>query len=141
MNLDQAIIHKLAWKSPVIDAYVSALLRAAISLRDRGVSFFNNDDVAECDQPNDGTTVGAAFKLLALENIIEPWRLNVPEADIWGGMRRSSRKCNNGHRNQLYALTNRGVAEAWLRRHGVEPPPRQLDLFSKPTPPAILQGA
>lgn len=76
MNVEQAIIHKQAWKSPVLDAYVTALLRAALRLLDRGVYYFNNDDVAEADQPNDGTTVGAAFKLLALEKIIEPWRGN-----------------------------------------------------------------
>jgi hypothetical protein len=141
MNVEQAIIHKQAWKSPVLDAYVSALLRAALRLLDRGVYYFNNDDVVEADQPNDGTTVGAAFKLLAMEKIIEPWRGNDQERDIYGGYRRSSRKCNNGHRNQLYTLTNRGIAEEWMRRHGQDVERRQLDLFSITQPSAITQGA
>lgn len=141
MNVEQAIIHKQAWKSPVIDAYVSALLRAALSLLDRGVVHFNNDDVAEVDQPNDGTTVGAAFKLLALEKIVEPWRGNIAEREIFGGMRRSSRKCNNGHRNQLYTLTNRGIAHEWLRRHGQDVGEQQLDLFAVSPQSAITRGA
>jgi hypothetical protein len=142
MNVEAAIIHKQAWKSDVLDRYVTSLLRAALRLTDEGITHFNNDDVHELDQPNDKTTVGAAFKLMAMENIIEPWRGNIPEREIWGGMRRSSRKCNNGHRNQLYTLTNRGIAETWLRRHGVAIRPNQLDLFSINTnQPAILQGA
>ncbi len=139
--VEAAIIHKQAWKSEVLDRYVSALLREALHLAGDGITHFNNDDVRDIDQPNDKTTVGAAIKLLAMENIIEPWRGNAPEREIWGGMRRSSRKCNNGHRNQLYTLTNRGIAEAWLRKHGVAIRPNQLDLFLTNSQPAILQGA
>lgn len=141
MNVEQAIIHKQAWKSPVLDAYVTALLRAALRLLDRGTVYFNNDDVAEADQPNDGTTVGAAFKLLMLETVVEPWRGTVSEREIYGGMRRSGRKCNNGHRNQLYTLTNRGIAHEWLRRHGQGVGETQLDLFAVPTQSAITRGA
>ena len=141
MNVEAAIIHKQAWKSPVLDKYVSSLLCSALRLDSEGISFFNNDDVPELDQPNDGTTVGASFKLLAMENVIEPWRGNIPDREIWGGMRRSSRKCNNGHRNQLYTITNRGIAETWLRRHGVAIAPRQLEFFDPPsTQPALLRG-
>lgn len=140
MQIERAIIHKQAWKGPIIDAYAAALLRAALRRLDEGCSYFNNDDVPEIDQPGDKTTVGVVFKLLMLESVIEPWRGNVPDLGIWGGMRRSGRKCNNGHRNQLYCLTNRGIAEAWLRRHGAPVRPRQLDLFEPANPPAVLQG-
>lgn len=141
MNVEQAIIHKQAWKSPVLDAYVSALLRAALRLLDSGTIYFNNDDVGDLDQPGDGTTVGVSFKLLSHENIIEAWRGCDDEQGIYGGIRRSSRRCNNGHRNQLYTLTNRGIAEEWLRRHGHIIEPRQLDLFHEPEISAITQGA
>ena len=140
MKIEHVIIHKQTWKGPVIDAYASALLRAALQRRDEGVTYFNNDDVPEIDQPRDKTTVGVVFKLLMLESVIEPWRGNVPEHGIWGGMRRSIRKCNNGHRNQLYCLTNRGIAEAWLRRHGVPVRDRQLDLFEPAIPTTIHHG-
>lgn len=141
MNVEQAIIHKQAWKSGVMDAYATALLRSALRLLDQGVTYFNNDDVREIDQPNDGTTVGATFKLLTLENVIAPWRTTIERLQIYGGMRRSGRRCCNGHRNQLYCLVNRGIAEEWLRRHGVEVEPRQLDLgIDAPAAPSAILG-
>jgi hypothetical protein len=129
MNVEHAIIHKQTWKSDILDRYTTGLLLAALRLLDDGVPHFNNDDVPEPYQPGDKTTVGAAFKLLALANIIEPWRGNIAEQGIYGGMRRSSRRGNNGHRNPLYNLTNTGIAREWLERHGVELEPVQLSLF------------
>lgn len=129
MNLTEAIIAKLTWRSGVAHAYASALLRAALALADAGVVYFNNDDVDELDQPLDKTTVGSVFRMLMAANIIEPWRGTVATQMIWGGMRRSTRRANNGHRNQLYTLTSHGIATEWLRRCGAAPAPKQLTLL------------
>ena len=128
MTILNTVVHKLTWKSAAVDAYTTALLRAAVSLREKGIVYFNNDDVAEDFQPLDKTTVGVAFKLLLHEVIITQWRDTIASADIWGGYRRSTRRVNNGHRNQLYSLANRSLARTWLVRHGVVEAPRQLDL-------------
>jgi hypothetical protein len=117
-TVDEAIVAKLTWRHPVMVAYTRALIARALALLEAGVVFFNNDDVAEEDQPGDGTTVGSVIRQLLDAHILEPWRGSLPDAGIWGGMRKSSRRECHGHRNQLYTLTNRGLAEAWLRRHG-----------------------
>jgi hypothetical protein len=126
-TIEEVIIEKLTWK-PEIEDFALAVLVTARALRMTGVSYFNNDDVPDGDQPLDRTTVGAAFKMLALANIIAPWRGTIESKEIWGGMRRSSRRCCHGHRNQLYELTNTGIAEEWLRRHGGAPQPAQTEM-------------
>ena len=125
-----AVVHKQTWKGPKMDAYVRSLLRQArhLTLIAR-VPFFNNDDVPAADQPNDGTTVGAAFKLLMHEGIIEAYRGSHPEQDIYGGVRRSTRKENHGHRNQLYQVASMRLFETWLERHGGESDVLQGKLF------------
>jgi hypothetical protein len=128
MTVERAIIQKQIWKSPVMDTYVTALLTSALALYHRGTPYFNGDDVPESSQPGDGTTAGAAIRMLTVARIIEPWRGSVESAGIWGGMRRSTRECCNGHRNQLYALTNTGIAIEWLDRHGVRVEPVQGEL-------------
>lgn len=124
-----AVVHKQCWKNDVITRYVSALLQQARRLHGEGIVFFNNDDVPDVHQPGDKTTVGAAFKLMIHEDIIEPFRGSVAAQEIWGGYRKSSRKCNNGHKNQLYQLTSTAIADAWLTRHGYATEARQLALF------------
>lgn len=128
MNVTEAIIHKLAWKTPVIDRYATGLLKAALRLQDNGIVYFNNDDVAEAYQPGDGTTVGTVFKLMMMEHVIQPFYSNIPSLAIYGGMRRSTRSCNNGHRNQLYQLNSTSIAVEWLERHCVEVEDHQLTL-------------
>lgn len=128
-SLEEAVVNKLVWKGPLMDRYARALLLAALDLAARGKTYFNNDDVEEAAQPGDKTTVGTAIKLLINEKIITPFRGNIPDLEVWGGMRRSSRACNNGHRNQLYTLTNAGIAREWLRRHGGAPAWNRQDDF------------
>lgn len=118
MHVDHVIISKQAWKSPAMDLYAGALLTNALRLYASGTVYFNGDDVPEAYQPGDGTTAGAVIRMLTSLKIIEPWRGTVESKKIWGGMRRSTRECCNGHRNQLYALTNTGIAREWLSRHG-----------------------
>jgi len=130
MNVEHAIITKQTWRSPVMDAYARALITSGRTLLlFKRVPYFNNDDVPAAFQPNDGTTVGATFKQLQLAGIIEPWRGSVPELQIWGGMRKSTRPENNGHRNQLWALTSIAAADTWLSRHGATQPDQQMRLF------------
>ena len=125
-----SVVHKQTWKSPVMDAYTRALLRAARRLAlIQKVPFFNNDDVEAQHQPNDGTTVGAVFKLLRHEGIIEAYRGSHPEQDIYGGIRRSTRKENHGHRNQLYSVASMKLLELWLERHGGDQDATQGMLF------------
>jgi hypothetical protein len=139
-TVDHALLAKLAWKNETVSSYARALLTQAVRLRQGGVLFFNNDDVPEEFQPGDGNTVGAVFRMLHTLKIIQPWRGSVESKDIWGGMRRSTRECCNGHRNQLYELTNEGIARAWLERHGVDLHPAQLNLFEFSTRSAIKAG-
>lgn len=133
MNVTEAIVHKLAWKSPVLDRYANGLLLAALELRRRGRQYFNNDDVPEMYQPHDKTTVGVVFKLLMNERVITRFHVTIADKNIFGGMRASTRLGNNGHRNQLYELTNESIAREWLERHGATPPPKpaeQQELFA-----------
>lgn len=125
MKIEEAIIAKCVWKSDEMDTYITAFLEAALRL-----PYVNNDDVHDHAQPLDKTTVGTAIKLLLIEHIIQPFHGNVPLKDIWGGMRRSTRACCNGHRNPLYTLTNAGLARAWLAAHGYRVPSPQMDLFA-----------
>lgn len=127
---EQAVIIKSVWKSPELDRYAEGLLTAALKRWDAGVVYFNNDDVPTAYQPLDKSTVGCVFKQLQVSHIIEPWRGNIPELGIWGGMRQSTRACCNGHRNPTWTLTSRSLAEEWLRRHGVAVEERQPELFA-----------
>lgn len=131
-TIEEAIISKNVWRSEIIDKYCTHLLLAALDLLANGTSYFNNDDVPDAHQPHDKTTVGAAIKQLLMVKIIQPWHCNVEDKDIWGGMRRSTRECCNGHRNQLYALTNEGMAREWLSRHQVKTVPIQTELAYVP---------
>jgi hypothetical protein len=128
-TVEHAIIHKQAWKSPILDRYVTGFLRAALRLQADGIEYFNNDDVPDCYQAGDGTTVGAAVKLLLMEHIIAPWYGTVEAAGIIHGRRRSTRPENHGHKNQLYTLTNLGIAREWLARHGSDVAVEQGELF------------
>lgn len=137
------IIHKLSWKSGRMDAYVTALLRAALKLREGGINYFNNDDVPAEFQPLDKTTVGTAFGLLLKEGIVKPYRGSIAAKKIWGGVRASTRENCNGHRNQLYAV-QATLARTWLERHGAAAasPVQQLDLFAAGpvTSPGVCVG-
>jgi hypothetical protein len=117
-TVDTAILAKLTWKQRVMEQYAEALLLTAVQHLDKDVVFFNNDDVPDVDQPGDKTTVGAVIRQFLTVHLIEPWYGSLAEFEIHGGMRRSSRPECHGHRNQLYTLTSRALAEEWLRRRG-----------------------
>ena len=142
-GLTAAIIGKLTWKSDLMDAYTTALLRAALGLRAAGTNYFNNDDVPASAQPNDKTTVGTVFGLLLKEGVIKKYLGSIASKKIWGGMRSSSREKCNSHRNQLYAVAV-PLAREWLRRHGRElPAGPQMDLFAQPVAaakPSVVSG-
>jgi hypothetical protein len=122
-NIRDVVICKTEWKSPQIHRYAVALVLAARRLRaEQHTLHFNNDDVDAAFQPNDGTTVGAAFRMLLSAGVITPWRGTLEAHGIYGGMRRSTRPECNGHRNQLYQLISMDIADAWLRRHGERVP-------------------
>ena len=127
---DPALL-KLEWKSSDMLAYGVALVRAGYDLLRNAQVYFNNDDVPEADQPRDRTTVGATFMALSAAGVICPWRGNDPAAEIYGGIRRSTRPECHSHRNQLWTLTSVAIAEEWLRRHGYAFRPVQGDLFDR----------
>lgn len=125
-----ALLHKQTWQGPLMDAYARALLTAArrLYLFEHTV-YFNNDDVPEDKQPNDGKTVGLVFKLLLHEGIIERYRGTNEAREIYGGFRKSKRRKNNGHENPLYSIKNMALLETWLQRHGGLGDVRQGELF------------
>lgn len=126
---DIAVEQKCAWKSALMQRYAVALVKAAIQIRrDRGIEYFNSDDVPPTSLPNDKTTIGAATRLLLAAGVIGPFRDTLAAFEIFGGIRRSSRPCCNGHRNQLYRLVSLPLAEEFLRRNGVETEANQLEL-------------
>ena len=129
-HVDRVAAQKMFWHSAKVDAYVGALLKAALKLNAQDIVYFNNDDVPDPFQPGDGTTVGALFGMLKSKHVhlIQPWRGSVAAEKIWGGIRKSTRECCNGHPNQLYTLTSVGLAEAWLRQHGGDEL-RQQEMF------------
>lgn len=130
MSITDVVIHKQTWKSAEHNGYARALLTEARRLRlFEGVVYFNNDDVDDTHQPGDKTTVGSVFKLLLHEEIIEPYYETNPEKNIFGGRRRSSRACNNGHKNPLYSIASMTKLETWLQRHGGVPAGPQMELL------------
>lgn len=127
-TVNEAIEAKLVWKPGTITDYARALLTEAVRLHWKGVPYFNNDDVAEADQPGDKTTVGAAVRMLINAKIIEATGVHLPDRGIRFGQRASTRVGNHGHRNQLYALTNHAIAQEWLERHGGSVEVAQLEI-------------
>lgn len=131
-TVEEAIIAKLTWKTDVTQRYARAFLETGVSLFIRGTNFFNNDDVAERDQPNDGTTVGVVVKMLLMAKVIEATYPHLPDKGIIYGRRASTRDACNGHKNQLYRFTNANIALEWLRRNGRPSNPIQTELFDMP---------
>jgi len=113
-TVQEAIIAKQTWRSPVMDKYITGFLTAGLTC---GREYVNNDDVAEEYQVGDKHTTGSAIKQLLMAKIIHHWTGCLPDKNIYGGMRPSTRAGNNGHRNPLYTL-NAPMAKEWLRRHG-----------------------
>jgi hypothetical protein len=134
VTIDEAVIRKSSWKNECIKNYCIALVRAGMERAFSACPYFNNDEVPEPQQPNDKTTVGAAFRMLMTAGVILPFRGTIESKEIFGGMRASTRAGNNRHRNQLYVLTSAPVAAEWLLRQGAIPPPtpvqNQMNLFN-----------
>jgi hypothetical protein len=133
-TIDEAVIRKTSWKSETMRSYACALVRVAIERAYTVAPYVNNDDVPDCSQPGDKTTVGAAFRMLIAAGVLRPFRTTIEASQIYGGMRPSKRPENNGHRNQLYVLTSVPIAREWLQRQGAIPPPTpvqsQMYLFN-----------
>jgi len=118
-ELDKATLKKLVWKPGPMTAYAAALIRCGLRHLDgEGPVFFNSDDLPDSDQPGDGSSSGCVVHLLAEAAIIQPLDGNIPDLHIFAGRRKSPRPCCHRRKNQLYRITNRGIAEAWLARHG-----------------------
>jgi len=132
-TVEEVVIVKNVWCNPTMCRYATALLLAARKLKQfQRIDYFNNDDVPDSSQPRDRSTVGAVFKQLQIAKIIEPWRGTVEQQQIWGGLRKSTRKENNGHRNQLWTLCSVALADSWLARNGhtLHAAKPQLELFN-----------
>lgn len=114
-------------KPDLLSRYAVALVERAVEIKKvHGIVYFNSDDAPEWALPNDRTTIGAATRMLMASGVIAPFRETIVELHIFGGMRKSTRECCNGHRNPLYQLTTR--AEEFLLQHGAGIAKGQMEL-------------
>jgi len=123
MNFTEARDIQFAWKSEAMRDAAVALVRAGIAQQDRGEPCFGPDDVPDSYEYGGQGICGSVIHVLRTAHIIE---------DYFGpayphGRRKSRRATANGRKVCLYRLTNRGIAEALMRRYGVVET-RQMEL-------------
>ena len=115
------------WKSQEqIDAGV-ALLKVALAQLDTGRGYFGPDEIDPAIDFGQHT-MGIVIYRMQDAHIIRKYERTIPELKIKFGCRKSLRPQAKGRKLQLYVVTNRGIVEAWLSRHGVLVSPRQAEL-------------
>ena len=115
----QAREQQHAWKDREIARAAVALVRAGLRELDAGQDFFGPDNLEAAITFDGQGIVGSAVHMLREAHIIADCWAHRPEDGIVHGRRRSLRPSANGRKVSLYTLTNRGIAEAFLRGHGM----------------------
>lgn len=119
----EAVVRKLTFRSADAIAFAIDLLKTALA-KPADAPWFGADEVKAVDHY---TTSGCVTGALVASHIIEAWFGNKPEADIWGGRRRSSNPDANGRKVQLYTLRSREEAARLIAQWAADPRLRRLD--------------
>ena len=125
----EAVQQVTAWKNVELQLYCMQLVRVGLFLLSHGVPYFGSDDVTEEHQPAGHAIPGCAISVLRAAHVISDYFGNHPEDRIFNGRRMSKRPLANGRKVALFQLTNRGMAEEFLRRNQIPFEPQQLELF------------
>jgi len=125
MNFEQARDVQVIWKSPAILAAACEIVKAGVHALNRGVPYFGPDDIPESFTASGAGITGSAVHMLREAHIICDYFGNDLLGGVKQGRRKSKRKAANGRKVCLYQLTNTGIAEMFLRRHGVAIEQRQ----------------
>jgi len=118
MNFEDAKSCQTVWKSRELLAVACQLVEAGLRCLNAGIPYFGPDDVPESFTADGQGLTGSAVHMLRAAHIITDYYGHHPEDGVMHGRRRSKRESANGRKICLYQLTGRGLAEAFLERHG-----------------------
>ena len=127
MNFETARDCQTAWKTEALLAVACELVQAGLRCYDSGTAFFGPDDIPETFTADGVGITGSAVHMLRAAGVIVDYFGHHPEAGVMHGRRRSKRESANGRKVCTYQLVGRGLAEAFLERHGRNVK-RQLEL-------------
>lgn len=110
----EAIAQEVTWKNGEVQRFAVALVRRALSA---GGHF--TTDIVPDDERGDGPGIaGSVVELLKNANVIQP--VGHSQHGQWFALRmKSARPGRKGAWNAVYQLTSAGMAEAFLKRHGI----------------------
>lgn len=115
--LETAVAVQICWKAgPVLRAAVE-LVKAGLSELDKGRAHFGCDNVPESYQYEGQGICGVATRMLLQAKIIVPSQYHNLAEHVFAGRRTSTRDSAHGRRVDLYELTGRGLAEAFVKRY------------------------
>ena len=116
--LETAVANQCLWKAgPVLRAAVE-LVKAGLSELDKGRAHFGADNVGEAYVYEGQGICGVATRLLIHSNLIAPSQYHNPDEGVYHGRRKSKRGSAHARRVDCYELASRGLAEAFVKKHG-----------------------
>lgn len=125
---EDAIARLAIWKNEKLMDYARRFIEAGLNELDLGFDFFGSDDVKD-GADMDHAIPGAAISCLRRANLIKDYFGHHPELGIHGGRRMSKRPLRNGAKVNLYSLTSKAMAVAFLKRAGTLVKPQQMELL------------
>lgn len=128
MNFETAREIETVWKSRELLDVACQLVEAGLRCLDQGVPYWGPDDVPESFTAGGQGLTGSAVHALRSAHIISDYYNSYPEDGVMHGRRRSKRESANGRKICLYQIAGRGLAEAFLARHGWAREPIQREL-------------
>ena len=117
MNFEQARDTQWTWKTGEIVKAQVALVEAGLDNLRMDCPYFGPDDIPESVAFGGQGIVGSALAALRNAGLITDCWLHAPQSGIVHGRRRSRRPAANGRKVNLYTLTSRALAEAFVARH------------------------
>jgi hypothetical protein len=128
-NPDEAVIVVSQWRPGALRAYSAALIKRALALRREQVFIFGPDDLADSDREVSPSIPGLAMRALCRAGVIRKTFCTAKELGVRFGRRVSESESRRGSEIQLSELVGEGIAHAWLKTNGIEPPePKQGEL-------------
>ena len=128
MNFSEARDIETVWKSRELLAVACRLVEAGLAQLDAGNDFFGPDDIPEIFTAGGQGLTGSATKMLISSKIIERYYGHNPERGLIYGERTSKRESANDRKIKLYQIVGRGLAQAFLKRHGWATEPMQREM-------------
>jgi hypothetical protein len=122
-KFQQAIAQEIVWKNPELQRFAVTLVEKALA---KGGHF--TTDIVPDDVRGDGSGIaGSVVELLKNAHVIQPVGL-LDRAGQWYALRtKSTRPDRKSAWLNVYQLTGHALAQEFLRRHGLPPPPKQVE--------------